>query len=149
MISLIEVAVIDLNEIVNQQQRKSLYCGQLVAIWAFSYENLDTNGIMQYQISEWTRIANSDVVSSGVQLGLQNEETDDLLTLYAYDAFDRLIKIEQGSDVIENTYTADGKKLSRTTNGVLTYYVYDGNVVIEEQNSENKKIGHLPDFFYL
>ncbi len=51
--------------------------------------------------------------------------------------FDRLIKIEQGADVIENAYTADGRKLSRTTNGVLTYYVYDGNVVIEEQNEDN------------
>ena len=59
------------------------------------------------------------------------------MTLYAYDAFDRLVKIEQGADVIENVYTADGKKLSRTTNGNLTYYVYDGNVVIEEQDSEN------------
>ena len=28
-------------------------------------------------------------------------------------------------------------KLSRTTNGEVTYYVYDGNVVIEEQDSEN------------
>lgn len=28
-------------------------------------------------------------------------------------------------------------KLSRTTNGKITYYVYDGNVVIEEQRSNN------------
>ena len=72
-----------------------------------------------------------------MNLSEANEDTDDLLTLYTYDAFDRLVKIEQGADVIENTYTADGKKLSRTTNGVLTYYVYDGNVVIEEQDSNN------------
>ena len=59
--------------------------------------------------------------------------------MYAYDAFDRLVKIEQGADVIENTYTADGKKLSRTTNGNTTYYVYDGNVVIEEQDADNEE----------
>ncbi len=39
--------------------------------------------------------------------------------------------------VIENVYTADGKKLSRATNGILTYYVYDGNVVVEEQDDDN------------
>ena len=30
-------------------------------------------------------------------------------------------------------------KLSRTTNDVLTYYVYDGNVVIEEQDEDNEE----------
>lgn len=60
-----------------------------------------------------------------------------------YDAFDRLIKIEQGADVIENVYTADGKKLSRTINGDLTYYVYDGNVVIEEQDENNDETSRI------
>ncbi len=45
--------------------------------------------------------------------------------------------------VIENTYTADGKKLSRTTNGEVTYYVYDGNVVIEEQNEDNEETSRI------
>ena len=63
--------------------------------------------------------------------------------MYAYDAFDRLIKIEQGEDVIENAYTADGKKLSRTTNGEVTYYVYDGNVVIEEQDEDNDETSRI------
>ena len=75
-------------------------------------------------LPEWTRIANSDVVSSGVQLGLQSEATDALLTRYVYD----VLKIEHGADVIENAYTDDGKKLSRTTNSKITYYVYDGNI---------------------
>ena len=39
--------------------------------------------------------------------------------------------------MIENACTADGRKLSRATNGVPTYYVYDGNVAIEEQNEDN------------
>ena len=82
-----------------------------------------------------------------VELKTFSSETDSLLTLYEYDVFDRLIKIEQGEGIIENAYTADGKKFSRTTNGEVTYYVYDGNVIFEEQNFENKKIGHPPDFF--
>ncbi len=35
-------------------------------------------------------------------------------------------------------FTADGKKLSRTTNGEVTYFVYDGNAVIEEQDENNE-----------
>ncbi len=101
---------------------------------ATTYYGYDNNG---NQISEWTRIASVSEATDGVNLGLQSDATDDLLTLYAYDAFDRLVKIEQGADVIENAYTADGKKLSRTTNGEVTYYVYDGNVVIEEQDEDN------------
>jgi len=104
------------------------------SVSTYTYYGYDNNG---NQISEWTRIANVSESTEGVNLGLQNEATDDLLTLYAYDAFDRLVKIEQGADVIENAYTADGKKFSRTTNGVLTYYVYDGNVVLNEQCSNN------------
>ncbi len=132
---------------------KTTTSGETVVVTNYTYDNenrltqsvtgdattcygYDNNG---NQISEWTRIANCDVVSSGIQLGLQSEATDDLLTLYAYDAFDRLVKIEQGADVIENAYTADGKKLSRTTNGKITYYVYDGNIVIEEQRSNNSE----------
>ncbi len=101
---------------------------------ATTYYGYDNNG---NQISEWTRIANVSESADGVNLSLQGEATDDLLTFYEYDIFDRLVKIEQGEDVIENVYTADGKKISRTTNGILTYYVYDGNVVIEELN-DNK-----------
>jgi len=101
---------------------------------AITYYGYDNNG---NQISEWTRITGSPVISHGVKLSESNEDTDDLMTLYEYDVFDRLIKIEQGEDVIENVYTADGKKFSRTTNGVLTYYVYDGNVVLNEQCSNN------------
>lgn len=98
-----------------------------------TYYGYDNNG---NQISEWTRIANTSGTNEEIDLslGLQSEATDDLLTFYEYDIFDRLVKIEQGADVIENAYTADGKKLSRTTNGETTYFVYDGNVVIEEQN---------------
>ncbi len=84
---------------------------------ATTYYGYDNNG---NQISQWTRIANVSESTEGVNLGLQSEATDDLLTLYAYDAFDRLVKIEQGADVIENAYTADGKKLSRITNGEVT-----------------------------
>ncbi len=101
-----------------------------------TYYGYDNNG---NQISEWTRITNVAEPTDGVTLSLQSEATDALLTLYEYDAFDRLVKIEQGADVIENTYTADGKKLSRTKNGEVTYYVYDGNVVIEEQDESNNE----------
>ncbi len=81
-----------------------------------TYYGYDNNG---NQISQWTRIAGGPVVSHGVKLELQNSENDDLMTLYEYDVFDRLVRIEQGEDVIENAYTADGKKLSRTTKGDL------------------------------
>ena len=103
-----------------------------------TYYGYDNNG---NQVSEWTRVSNTFGTNEEVDLsfGLQNEATDNFLTLYGYDSFDRLVKIEQGADVIENVYTADGKKLSRTTNGEVTYYVYDGNAVIEEQNSENEE----------
>ncbi len=99
-----------------------------------TYYGYDNNG---NQISEWARISNKHIGNNRVELSKPSHSTDGLMTLYEYDAFDRLIKIEQGSDVIENAYTADGKKLSRTTNGEVTYYVYDGNVVIEEQNASN------------
>ena len=62
------------------------------------------------------------------------------MTLYEYDVFDRLIKIEQGDDVIENTYTADGKKFSRKINALLVYYVYDGDVVLEERTFANAEM---------
>lgn len=39
-----------------------------------------------------------------------------VVTNYTYDEQNRLVKIEQGADIIENAYTADGKKLSRKTN---------------------------------
>lgn len=82
---------------------------QSVTGGATTYYGYDNNG---NQISEWTRITGSPVVSHGVKLSESNEETDDLLTLYEYDVFDRLVKIEQGEDIIENAYTADGKKFS-------------------------------------
>ena len=111
---------------------------QSVAGNTITYYGYDNNG---NQVSEWTRVSNTFGTNEEVDLsfGLQNEATDNFLTLYGYDSFDRLVKIEQGADVIENVYTADGKKLSRTTNGEVTYYVYDGNAVIEEQNSENEE----------
>ena len=79
---------------------------QSVTGGATTYYGYDNNG---NQISEWTRIANVAEATDGVSLGLQSEVTDDLLTSYEYDVFDILIKIEQGTDVIENAYTADGK----------------------------------------
>ena len=102
-----------------------------------TYYGYDNNG---NQISEWIRIANVPVSSdSNIRLEFQKIDNDDLLTFYEYDIFNRLSKIKQGKDVIETVYTADGKKLSRTTNGNITYYIYDGNVVIEEQNEDNEE----------
>ena len=102
-----------------------------------TYFNYDNNG---NQVSQWTRIANVSESTEGVNLDFQSEATDDLLTLYEYDVFDRLIKIEQGDDVIENTYTADGKKFSRSINALLVYYVYDGDVVLEELTFANAEM---------
>ena len=102
-----------------------------------TYYGYDNNG---NQISEWIRIANVPVSSdSNIRLEFQKIDNDDLLTFYEYDIFNRLSKIKQGKDVIETVYTADGKKLSRTTNGNITYYIYDGNVVIEELNEDNEE----------
>lgn len=38
-----------------------------------------------------------------------------------------------------STFIADGEKLSRTTDGETTYYVYDGNTVILELDDEKSE----------
>jgi len=65
-----------------------------------TYYGYDNNG---NQISEWTRISEVSGEAGGFDFGLQSEATDDLLTLYEYDVFDRLIKIEQGASAVKDS----------------------------------------------
>jgi YD repeat-containing protein len=45
---------------------------------------------------------------------------------FSYDEQNRLIKVTTSTNVIEYSYDASGKRLSRTLNGCTEYFVYHG-----------------------
>jgi len=56
-----------------------------------------------------------------------NLETDSLGNTYTYDYRNRLIKVQNpnSNTIAEYTYDALGRRVSKTANGITTYFFYD------------------------
>ena len=50
-----------------------------------------------------------------------------------YDLFNRMVKYTKGTDVYTYTYNGDGQRMSKTVNGVTTYFAWDGMDMILER----------------
>ncbi len=66
--------------------------------------------------------------------GNENLTSDGTLTL-GYDSESRLITSRRGSNTATYTYDPFGRRLTKTVNGVVTRFLYDGDEVIAETNS--------------
>src|SRR5690606_24683662 len=58
------------------------------------------------------------------------------VTFYSYDNRNRLIKAEEGTTVSEYQYNAEGYRVSKSVNGQVTRYLYEGSKVILETDSQ-------------
>jgi len=56
---------------------------------------------------------------------------------YTYDESNRLLGLQNGTYTAAYEYDAFNRRISKTVNSVTTYFIYDGNEVIEEYNSSN------------
>ncbi len=67
--------------------------------------------------------------------------TDDGTATYAYDAENRLTQVVTGATTVQFTYDAFGRRASKSVNGVITKFFYDGDdLIIETGNDPNALI---------
>lgn len=60
-------------------------------------------------------------------------------TIYEYDVFNQLVKTYKGSDVITNVYNGEGHRVSKTSDGVTTNYLYEYDRVVLETDGNNNQ----------
>ena len=61
--------------------------------------------------------------------------------LYSYDSFGRMTCVQNASGTSIYTYKADGLRLSKNVNGVLTTHVWEGNnITLELDENEEEPV---------
>ncbi len=116
----------------NRLLQTELFAGDDTDPSVYTYYAYDDNG---NQTARW-----SHTVITGTEnltVGELGDNPTDTTALYEYDKFNRLVKITQGANVIENTYDGNGDKVTRIENDEETRFVYDGNTVINELDDQN------------
>ncbi len=83
----------------------------------------------------WTsELSASEGAQSSPELTQDNTGSE----FYEYDLFNRLIRYEKGDITAVYTYNGDGQRQSKTVNGVVTHFVWDGmNMVYEYTDAES------------
>ena len=67
--------------------------------------------------------------------------TDDGTATYTYDAENRLTQVVTGATTVQFTYDPFGRRASKTVNGVVTKFFYDGDdLIVETGNDPNALI---------
>ncbi len=93
--------------------------------------NYTANNLNQYMV------AGADAVYHGSE----HEISDYQGQTYGYVNDERLASIASASDTYQLAYDALGRCVKRTLNGVITYYVYDGEKPILEYNNVYQRVG--------
>ncbi len=90
-----------------------------------SYRYDAANRLMSTGGSAYTNDADGNTLSDGTRTSV-------------WDSQNRLVSCTAGGTVSTYTYGADGLRRSSTVNGVTTYYVYDGSMMVREmkQNAQ-------------
>ncbi len=71
---------------------------------------------------------------------LNGNLTNDGLSAYTYDTQNRLKGVVTPSQTISYTYDAVGRRVTKTIDGVTTYFVYDGNQLLGEYNGSGTNL---------
>lgn len=67
------------------------------------------------------------------------DDTTDCAEIYEYDVFNQLVKTYKGSNVITNVYNGEGHRVSKTSDGVTTNYLYEYDRVVLETDGNNNQ----------
>ena len=103
----------------------------------YSYDN---SGNMTGKFSEITKPTQpGDSLSLGLCLV---EDSPMPAAVYTYDARNRLIKVEDGKATVVNTYNGNGQRVSKTTGGSTTHFLYEFDKIILERtgNQDTRNI---------
>jgi RHS repeat-associated protein len=95
----------------------------------------DDAGNMLGRRPETLTAASGATASLGLaQLG---QTTSNYLTpaIYSYNNKNQMVEAKNGDNIITNTFNAEGLRVSKTADGITTYYCYEYNQVIKEQDS--------------
>ena len=60
--------------------------------------------------------------------------------VYEYNEFNQLIRTLQGSDTVINTFNGEGLRVSKSVNGDITRFLYDGGDVILEVDENGREL---------
>lgn len=143
---------------------KRYIAGTLVDSSSYSYDKLGNriqtikgkSTVVEYY-DELNRLYHSDIYKEGRDLGAKlfhydlsgnqitvSDYSKDEVTYNKYDALNQLIEtvVKNGETVLytqKNEYNNQGQRISKTDNGITTYYYYQGSVVLYTTDKEGNK----------
>jgi len=92
-----------------------------------SYSVNDLNQYTEVDTFEFDYDSRGNLISDGVNT-------------YSYDYENRLDSVFTATDTVSYTYDPFGRRISKTTEGETTYYVYDGDHVIAEYDGDGTQL---------
>ena len=66
--------------------------------------------------------------------------SNDGINIYGYDELNHLSTMTNSADTASYSYDPFGRRVSKTVNGAITYFIYDGDRVIEERNASGNLV---------
>lgn len=100
--------------------------------------NYDYNGNVYSKTQGVSSTDSGEEAETAMNL-LGIDDTTDCAEIYEYDVFNQLVKTYKGSNVITNVYNGEGHRVSKTSNGVTTNYLYEYDRVILETDGNNNQ----------
>ena len=123
-----------LNRLVNTE--KALADGSTEVV-SYTYDN---NGNMLSQLHSTIAADAGLTPALGLyQLGVDSPAAD---AIYEYDTRNQLIKVSQGSHIVECTYNGEGLRVSKTVDGQTLRYLYEYDKIILEINGAGNETAH-------
>ena len=123
-----------LNRLVNTE--KALADGSTEVV-SYTYDN---NGNMLSQLHSTTATDIGLTPALGLyQLGVDSPAAD---AIYEYDTRNQLIKVSQGSHIVECTYSGEGLRVSKTADGQTLRYLYEYDKIVLETNRTGNETAH-------
>ncbi|MGE0266943.1 MAG: RHS repeat-associated core domain-containing protein [Candidatus Omnitrophota bacterium] len=105
---------------------------------SYAYDNVgnrttvDSVNYTPNTLNQYTQVGSTNFTYDGND-NLSDDGTND----YTYDESNRLLTVDNTSHNATYEYDAFNRRVSKTVDSVTTYYVYDGNEVVEEYNSSD------------
>ncbi|MCI5892149.1 MAG: hypothetical protein MRZ66_01920 [Clostridiales bacterium] len=100
--------------------------------------NYDYNGNIYSKTQGVSSADNGEEAKIEMSL-LGIDDTTDCAEIYEYDVFNQFVKTYKGGNVITNVYNGEGHRVSKTSNGVTTNYLYEYDRVILETDGNNNQ----------
>jgi len=105
---------------------------------SYAYDNVgnrttaDGTAYLNNELNQYTTVGASTIVHD-----TNGNLTDDGLNAYTFDEQNRLTTFTNGASNASYAYDAFNRRVSKTVNGVTTYFIYDADEVIAEYDSTN------------